>query len=198
MTLDIKFFSIGILLLAIGILSIYGYFVYPEYLVWVGIGGLLTLLFPFIAVLLGIGFIYGSFSKEEVPPLAPQTDSLIDERIDIEGAHRVAQETHICKQHFVPREKLLAIIVGEVEGNPELDRLALTDRRIIIYSSTRLKDVLTFGYGQVENVEGNKGKVLTHLGEINLFAEGAKVRFKNILEEYVGQILDTISKKKQD
>jgi hypothetical protein len=195
--LDMKFLSIGIVLLAFGILLVYGLFSHPEYFIWIGLGGVLALLSPFLAIILGIGFIYGSFSREEVPPMAPQTDFLIDERIDIEGARHVAQETSICKQHLLSGEKLLAIVLGEVEGRPELDHLALTDRRIIFYSSGKSEKPMILNHEEIKTVKGKKGKVLTHLGEINLNAKRKTVRFKNILAEYVDEIVQKMNKKYQ-
>jgi hypothetical protein len=153
--------------------------------------------FPFIAIFVGLGFIYAGFSKEDVPSVAPKADFQIDERIDIEGAGHVQKETSTCKQYFVPGEKLVAIVLGEVEGEPELDRLALTDKRILLYSANQSRDALKFDYRQIAGVDVKRGNVLQHLGEINLFVEGQHVRFKNVLQESLEQVLNTISERKQ-
>ena len=87
--------------------------------------------------------------------------------------------------------------MGEVEGKPELDRLALTDRRVLFYSAKSSDACMKFDYGQVASVDARKGKVLKHLGEINLSVEGERVRFKNILKESAEQVLNTIFEMKE-
>jgi len=123
------------------------------------------------------------------------TEPLIDEWILEQGEE--AAEIACCRNFFDPGEILMAIITGNVDGEPGLDRLALTDRRIILYSRARPQDALSFGYEQLSSVKGKRGKVLTHLGEVNLSARGRSVRFKNIGVDYVDQILDLISRMKR-
>lgn len=117
--MDIKFFIIGILFLAFGIFSIYGYFVYPEYFLWAGLGGIVAVASPFIAVLLGIGFIYGSFSKEEVPP-PPSTSVLVDDWIVEEALDKgkpEAEEISHCEKNLNSDEKLLLIVASRRKKN---------------------------------------------------------------------------------
>jgi hypothetical protein len=198
--MGLKLLFSGILLLAAGILIAYVEFGHPEiFFGWFGLGlaGPLVWGLFLLLIIVGIGFIYGGFGKEEVPQLAPPIDALVDQRIDIEGAQRVAEEISLCKKYFLPNEKLLAIIMGDVDGKPELNRLALTDNRIIFYSRDNSQSAILFDYEQIDTVRGKKGKVLTHLGEINLYMKGQPVRFRNMLEEYVDHILDIIHKMRQ-
>lgn len=197
--MSLKMLFLGILLLVGGILVAYfGYFVYPEYFLYgAGLAGLVAVLTPVFLIFLGIGFIYGSFGKEEVPSLAPPTVALIDERIDIEGKQYVDKEFSHCKKHLDPNEKILALIEGNVGEKPELNRLALTDRRIIFYPRGKSNGAITFDYKQIDTIKGKRGKILTHLGEVTLYTKGRTLSFKNMLEEYIDQIVDMTSKMKQ-
>ncbi len=192
---DIKWFSLGILLLVGGVLIAYVEFGYPEYFFgWFGLGlaGPLVWGLFLVLIFLGIGFVYGSFGKEEVT-LAPPTAFLLDERIDIEGKQYVTKEISLCKRHLDSKEKILAIITGYVEGNSTLDRLALTDRRIVFYSRDDFQKAMVFDYEEIDSVEGKKGRFFTHLGEIKLCTRRETISFKNALEEYVDRIVDILS-----
>jgi hypothetical protein len=124
------------------------------------------------------------------------TEPLVDECILEEGNE--AAEIANCKNYLDPHERLLAIIAGDVDGRVELNRLALTDRRVILYSQVRLQRAISFGYEEIVTVKGKKGMFLTHLGEINLLGKSGSVRFKNMGEQYLEQITKMISRMRRE
>ena len=180
-----KYLFWGLSLFLLGLsFSYLAYFVYPEVYLGsgVGLGGIFSLLAPVTATLLGLALICFSLSKTPKPQMALPTDFILDERIDIEGAESVNKEVEKCKRYLKPKEKLIALFVGNLEGKPTFNRLAITKKRLIFYSQTNPLNSLAFNYEQIDTVRAIKGKILTHLGEINLTTSGNKLRFTNVLE----------------
>jgi len=119
----------------------------------------------------------------------------------LEDEEQADEEAEEAEMYLDPDEKLLAIIEGNVDGESSLNRLALTDRRIIFYprskgllAAFRKTSILSFGYGQVSTVQGRKG---TLMGEINLSTKDRIVRFKNMAKDDVDQIAGMISRYKE-
>jgi len=194
--MSLKMLFIGILVLFCGILIAYVEFVYPEFFFgWAGLGlaGPLAWGLFIILILLGIGLIRGSFSEEKIPPLASPTDIVVDERIDIEGKSYLEEEISHCKRYLDQDEKMLALIKGNVDGESEFNRLVLTNKQIIFYPRSKFQSAITLSYKQDPTVERKKGKFLTHLGEINFQIKGKNIKFKNILVEYIDEIIDIVS-----
>lgn len=196
--MDIKFFLTGILLLAFGIFFVYGYFVYPEYFLWAGLGGIVAFLSPFIAVLLGIGLIYGSFSKEEVLP-PPSTSVVVDDWIVEEALDKEkteAEEISHCEKNLNPNEKLLLIVAARGKKS-ELNRLALTDRRVIFYPKDKFQNGTSFDYDQIDTVKRKQRRLLGHLADITLSAKGETVKFEEVGIEWTDEVINKISEIKK-
>ena len=85
------------------------------------------------------------------------------------------------------------MLTGTVEGIPTLNRLTLTNMRILFYSKTTFQNPISIDYGQVENVKRKNGTFLPHLGEIKVSSKGKVIRFKNVGIEYIDQIINLIS-----
>lgn len=199
--MDVKFFSIGMLLLVLGIFFIYGYFAYPEYFLWAGLGGILALLSPFIAVVLGIGFIYGSFSKEEVPPPFKTSvivdDWIIEEALDEKKSE--AEEIADCKKHLEPDEKLLMIVASRTES-ARLNRVALTDNRVIFYQKGKFQSGTSFDYGEIDDAERRQSmsdRLTGHLADVLLSAKETTLKFEKVGIEWADEVISTISKMKK-
>jgi len=199
--LDVKFFSIGILLLVLGIFFIYGYFAYPEYFLWAGLGGIVALLSPFIALLLGIGFIYGSFSKEKVPPPFKTSvivdDWIIEEALDEEKSE--AEEIADCENHLEPDEKLLMIVASRAES-ARLNRAALTDNHVTFYPKGKFQSGKSFDYGEIDDAERRRSmsdRLTGHLIDIVLSAKGTTLKFEKVGIEWSDEVVSTISKMKK-
>jgi len=118
----------------------------------------------------------------------------------LEDEEQADEEAEEAETHLDPDEKLLAIIEGTVDGESSMNRLTLTDKRIIFYprskgllSAFRKTSAISLNYGQIETVQGRKG---TLLGEINLSTKDRIVRFKNMAKDDVDQIAGMISRYK--
>jgi len=118
----------------------------------------------------------------------------------LEDEEQADEEADEAGKYLDPDEKLLAIIEGNVDGESSLNRLALTDRRIIFYprsegllAAFKKTSVLSFDYGQVGTVQGRKGALM---GEINLSTKDRIIRFKNMIKDDVDQIAGMISRMK--
>jgi len=197
-SLDIKFFLTRTLFIAFGIFFIYGYFFYPQYFLWAGLGGILALLSPFIAVLLGIGLIYGSFSKEEVPP-PPSTSVMVDDWIIEEALDKgktEAEEISHCEKNLNPNEKLL-LIVASRRKESERNRLALTDRRVVLYPKGKFQSVISFDYDQIDTIKRQQRRLLSHLADITLSAKGDEVKFEEVGIEWADEVVHKISETKE-
>ena len=126
----LNLFFIGLGLILVGLLIAFIEFGYPElFFGWFGLGlaGPLVWGLFIILILIGIGALRGSFTDETLPPIAPQTRTIVDAQIDIEGEQYVEAEFTQCRKHLDPHENIVALITGTVEGTPHLNRLAITD-----------------------------------------------------------------------
>jgi len=119
----------------------------------------------------------------------------------LEDEEQTDEEAEIAQTYIDPDEKLLAVIEGNVDGESSLNRLALTDRRVVFYprsegflSAFKKTSAASFAYSQIETVQGRKG---TLLGEINLSAKDRIIRFKNMAKDDVDQIAGMISRYKE-
>ena len=110
------------------------------------------------------------------------------------------EETEEADKYLDPDEKLRAIIAGVVDGSSSLNRLAVTDCRIIFYpkgggflSSFSKTNAIALDYDQIITVQGKKGMVL---GEIGISTKDRIVRFKDMAKDDVDQISNLISRLK--
>jgi hypothetical protein len=192
----LKLFFIGLGLILAGLLIAFVEFVYPElFFGWFGLGlaGPLVWGLFIVLILIGIGALRGSYAAEELPPLAPQTRTIVDDQIDIEGEQYVKEEFAQCRKHLDPHENIVALITGTVEGTPNLNRLAITNTRLLYYPKTTVQTAISLEDSDVNQIKGKRNPVLTHLGEITVISKGKRIRFKNVGIEYVHQITDLIS-----
>ena len=191
-------FFFGLVLIIVGLLIAFVEFGYPEiYFGWFGLGlaGPLVWGLFILLILIGIGYLRASLSDEGIPELAPQTNIVLDDQIDIEGKQYVEEEFAHCQKYLDPNENIVALITGTVEGTPTLNRLVLTNKRILFYPKTTLQNTISIDYLEVTQIKGKRNTFRTHLGEINVSAKGKDVRFKNVGIEYVNQITDLISRR---
>ena len=150
-------------------------------------------------VLIGISvFILGSWvfiiglrsqSGTSLVPNGP----LIDEWIGEQGKEEI--ETNECKKMLKTDEKLLALIAIREEQGP--NRLAATNKRVMIYPQGNIENLVSYDYGQIEAVRGKRNTPLVHLGEIILSVKGSNVILKTVGMEYVDQIVELISRMKR-
>lgn len=154
--------------------------------------------FPELGFLFGIPmFILGLWMlmdslRSPSPSSSTPTVPLVDEWIGEQGK---AEEISYCKKYLDPNEKLLAIIAARVETG--LNRLVLTDRRIILYPQGKFQDGISLNYDQIDTVKRRQEEFLIHLGDIILSAEGRIVKFEKVGVEYADQIVGMISEMKQ-
>jgi hypothetical protein len=118
----------------------------------------------------------------------------------LEDEEQAEEEEEEAKNYVDSDEGLLAIIEGAVDGQSSLNRLAVTDRRIVFYprskglfGSLSKASAVSLNYDQLVTVEGKKG---TLLGEINVSTKENIFRFKNMAKNDVDQIADLISRTK--
>ena len=117
---------------------------------------------------------------------------LIDEWIGEEG--REEEETAECQMLLAKDEKLLELVAAR--GQLGLNRLAVTDKRLVIYSQGNVQSAVSYDFGQIEEVRGKRNSVLRHLGEITISARGNAVSLKNVGIEYVDRVVALVSKTK--
>lgn len=117
---------------------------------------------------------------------------LIDEWIGEEGNEE--EETAECQRLLARDEKLLELVAAR--GQPGLNRLAVTDKRVVIYSQGNVHSAVSYDNGQIEEVRGQRNAVLRHLGEITISAKGNAVSLKNVGIEYVDRVVALVSKTK--
>jgi len=110
------------------------------------------------------------------------------------------EENEEAEKYLDPDEKLRAVIAGVVDGSSSLNRLAVTDGRIIFYpkgggflSSFSKTNAIVLDYDQIMTVQGKKGMVL---GEIGVSTKDRIVRFKDMAKDDVDQIANMISRLK--
>ena len=117
---------------------------------------------------------------------------LIDEWISEEGKEE--EETAECQRLLTADEKLLELVAAR--GQPGLNRLAVTDKRVVIYSRGNIQSAVSYDYEQIGEVRGQRNVALRHLGEITVSAKGSTVSLKNVGIEYVDKVVALVSKMK--
>ena len=131
----------------------------------------------------------------------PEDDILFSESI-LEGDEEESadEETEEAEKYVEPDEKLRAIIEGIIDGQSSLNRLAVTEGRIIFYpkgggllSSFSKTSAIFVEYDQITTVQGKKGMVL---GEILFSTKDRILRFKDMAKDDVDQISNLISRLK--
>jgi plasmid stabilization system protein ParE len=112
----------------------------------------------------------------------------------------VEEETEEAEKYVDPDEKLRAIIEGVVDGQTSLNRLAVTDSRIVFYpkgggflSSFTKTSAIFLDYDQIVTVQGKKGLAL---GEIGVSTKDRIIRFKDMAKDDVDQIANMIQRLK--
>lgn len=110
------------------------------------------------------------------------------------------EETEEAEKYVDPDEKLCAIIEGIVDGQTSLNRLAITDTRIVFYpkgggflASFSKTSAIFLDYDQIVTVQGKKGMVM---GEIGVSTKDRIVRFKDMAKDDVDSISNLISRLK--
>jgi len=131
--------------------------------------------------------------KRSPQPHSSSAVPLIDEWISEQGNEK--EEISHCKKHLNPDERVLAIIAAREEHG--LNRLALTDKRVALYPRGNFQGGLIFDYGEIDGVEGQHDRFLTHLGEITVSAKGIDVTLKKVGGEYVDKIPNMITEMKR-
>jgi len=154
---------------------------------------------PLFGFLVGIPvFILGSWvfvsglrshSGTSLVPNSP----LVDEWIGEQGKEET--ELDECNRMLKTDEKLLALVAVREEQEP--NRLAVTDKRVMIYPQGNIENLVSYDYGQIEAVRGKRNTPLVNLGEIILSVKGNKVILKNVGMEYVDQIVELITRMKR-
>jgi len=126
-------------------------------------------------------------------PHSSSTAPLVDEWISEQGNE--TEEISHCKKYLNSDEKVLAIVAAREEYG--MNRLALTDKRVVFYPRGNFQGGLIFGYGEIDSVQGRHDRFLTHLGEINVSAKGIDVTLKKVGVEYVDKIIRMITEMKR-
>jgi hypothetical protein len=117
---------------------------------------------------------------------------LIDEWICEEGEEE--EETAECQRLLAKDEKLLELVAAR--GQPSLNCLAVTDKRVVIYSQGNVQSAVSYDFEQIEEIRGKRNAVLRHLGEITIVAKGNAVSLKNVGIEYVDRVVALVFKTK--
>jgi hypothetical protein len=110
------------------------------------------------------------------------------------------EETEEAEKYLDPDEKLRAVIEGVVDGQISLNRLAVTEGRIIFYakgggilSAFSKTSAIFLDHDQITTVQGKKGLVL---GEILFSTKDRILRFKDMAKDDVDQIANLVSRLK--
>lgn len=106
------------------------------------------------------------------------------------------EESEEAEKYLDPDEKVRAIIEGVVDGQTSLNRLAVTDTRIVFYpkgggflASFSKTSAISLDYDQIATVQGKKGIVM---GEIGVSTKDRIVRFKDMAKDDVDHIANMI------
>ena len=140
--------------------------------------------------LLGLWAFLGGIRSSPKTFQTPSTP-LIDEWIGEQGNDEESEFRRVLNGD----EKLLALVAAR--GERRLNRLAVTNRRVVIYSQGKIQSVVSYDYGKIDKAEGKRSAFLTHLGDINLSTREGFVRFKNVGVEYVDQVVALITRMKR-
>jgi hypothetical protein len=118
---------------------------------------------------------------------------LIDEWIGEQGNEE--EERAESQRLLLTDEKLLKLVAAR--GQPGLNRLAVTNKRVVVYYHGNVQNAISYEYGEVDKVKGRRNVALRHLGEITVSAKGSTVSLKNVGIEYVNQVVTLVSKMKR-
>jgi hypothetical protein len=127
-----------------------------------------------------------------------------DSLLGIEGKEDelAIEETEGAEKYVDPNERFRAIIQGVVDGQTSLNRLAVTDSRIVFYpkggglpASFHKTNAISLFYDQIVTVQGRKGIAL---GEIEVSTNDKIIRFKNMAKDDVDQIANMIQRLKSN
>lgn len=117
-----------------------------------------------------------------------------------EDEEQADEEEEEAEKYLDPDEKLLAIIEGIIDGQSSLNRLVVTDKRIMFYprgkgflAAFQKTNAISLNYNQIVTVEGKKGVLL---GEINVSTTERIIRFKNMTKDDVDYIANLIPRMK--
>jgi hypothetical protein len=150
------------------------------------------------------GFIRKTDTRKIGEELSRDEDQTIfsDSLLGIEGKEDelAIEETEGAEKYVDPNERLRAIIQGVVDGQSSLNRLAVTDSRIVFYpkgggfpASFRKTNAISLFYDQMVTVQGRKGIAL---GEIEVSTNDRIIRFKDMAKDDVDQIANMIQRLK--
>ena len=125
-------------------------------------------------------------------------DEILFSETLLEDEEQAEEEEEEARSYLEPDERLIAIIEGSVDGQKALNRLAVTDARIIFYparrgflSAFKKASAISIDYDQIVTVQGKKGVLL---GEINVSTKDSIIRFKDMAKDDVDQIASLISR----
>ena len=128
------------------------------------------------------------------------SDNLFEGARDDEDEDDITdEEIEEAEKNTETDEKILAIIQGNVDGRGPLNRLAVTDSRIIFYPKGGIRaafskvNAVSVNFDQIITVEGKKGRLL---GEIGVSTKGNIFRFKDMAKDDVDQIAGMILRRK--
>ena len=133
-----------------------------------------------------------SYPKAFQTPIPPTPSApLIDEWIGEQGDNEESEFRRVLGGD----ERLLALVAGR--GEKGLNRLAVTDRRVVVYSQGRIQSLVSYRYREIYKVEGKRSAVLTHLGDIILSTGEGVVSFKNVGAKTIDQVVALITRMKR-
>jgi hypothetical protein len=178
-----------------GLFLIYGLFTHPEYFMWAGLIGPLAILSPFAAVVLGASLIYGSFSRERLPSPISQSSAKVDDWIVEEAFDQGKskdEEVAYCQRNLAPAERLLLIVASR--GRSAMNRLVLTDRRLLLYPKGDFTSGISFDYEDIYDARKQRRRILTYLADLTISVKGRTIEFKELGTEWADEVLHTIKK----
>lgn len=119
---------------------------------------------------------------------------LIDEWICEEGTEQ--KEIFQINKDLKQGEKLLAIAASRGDKLP--NRLAVTNKRIILYSTGDTSQNQTIAQNEIVAATKHAEKLLPHLGEIRLQLKTAVITFKKVDFDHGKQVVDLINRLRKE
>lgn len=104
------------------------------------------------------------------------------------------EEIAYCQQNLALGEKLLLIVASR--SGSAMNRLALTDRRLLFYPKGDFRSAMSFDYEEVNDARKRQRTILKHLADLTFYARGGTVEFKDVGTEWADEVLQTIKKMK--
>jgi len=114
---------------------------------------------------------------------------IVDEWIGEQGREQL--EISGVGQTLRQGEKLLAILAGRADF--QRDRLAVTDRRVLVYQQENPANSISISRKDVVSVRCRKEPVLAHLGEIELLTKKMSVVFGKVGFDYAKKAVELIN-----